>query len=118
MQRCWTVEESDSTFVSDNIHLSLDGTFIGPCGKTVSFVVNLQIKDAASPDRSTTVSIRGIQGRVTIPGQGKIAATIGRLELVFPADGGEPTVEFHGQDSGEAFFGSPGSPGILCTMLV
>jgi hypothetical protein len=54
---------------------------------------------------------------VTVPGQGKIAATLGRLVIVFPADGGEPTVEFHGTENEEEFFGSPGHPGLLCALL-
>jgi hypothetical protein len=113
----WFIEEADGTFVADNVHVQLTGTFIGPSGKTVTFFLNQQIKSAVGADGSFTVEITGVHGRVTVPGQGKIAATIGRLVLVFPPDGGEPDVEFHGNENEEEFFGSPGDPGLLCTLL-
>jgi hypothetical protein len=113
----WFVEEADGTFVADNVHVQLTGTFTGPTGKTVTFVLNQQIKDAVGADGSFTVEITGVLGRATVPGQGKIGFTLGRLVLVFPPDGGEPTVEFHGTENEEEFFGSPGDPGTLCDLL-
>jgi hypothetical protein len=59
----------------------------------------------------------GISGRAVVPGQGLVGATIGHFVVTIPAEG-EPIFEMiGGQDNEEAFFGSPGEPGLLCDLL-
>ena len=114
----WFIETADGTFVADNVHVALDGQFINPAnGRVVSFVIRTNVRSAEGADGSSEVVITGVHGKVRIPGQGVIAATLGRLTLSFPPDGGEPTVTFTGTENEAEFFGSPGDPGILCDML-
>lgn len=114
----WFIETADGTFVADNVHVALDGQFINPAnGRVVSFVIRQNVRSAEGVDGSSEVVITGVHGKVRIPGQGVIAATLGRLTLSFPPGGGEPDVTFTGTDNEAEFFGSPGDPGILCDML-
>ena len=114
----WFIETADGTFVADNVYVALDGQFINPDnGRVVSFVIRRSVRSAAGADGSSEVVITGVIGKVRIPGQGVIAATLGRVTLSFPPDGGEPTVTFTGTENEAEFFGSPGDPGVLCDML-
>jgi hypothetical protein len=114
----WFIETADGTFVAENVHVALDGQFINPANdRVVSFVIRQNVRSAEGADGSSEVVITGVLGKVRIPGQGVIAATLGRLTLSFPPDGGEPAVTFTGTENEAEFFGSPGDPGFLCDML-
>jgi len=114
----WFIETADGTFVADNVHIAVDAQFINPANaQVVSFVIYQNVRSADGADGSSEVVITGVLGKVRIPGQGFIGATLGRLTLSFPPGGGEPTVTFTGTENEAEFFGTPGDPGILCDML-
>lgn len=113
----WSIETTDGTLV-ENIHLAIDGEFSNPANdRAVTFVIRENIRSAEGTDGSAEVVITGVQGKVQIPGEGIIAATLGRVTLSFPPGGGEPIVTFSGRENEADFFGSPGDPGILCDLL-
>lgn len=80
------------TFSPDNPDLAvaegdhLHGSFINPeNGKSVSFIVANRVSFSTSSDgTSITVTITGLQGRITAPGEGLVAADVGRIVLLFP----------------------------------
>jgi len=90
----------------------LDGTFAAN-GVVVPFIVRQGFNVTFNDDGSVTVAITGVVGRVVVKGQGLVGATIGRVVLTFPADGGEPTVDFEAGQNNEAEFFGP----ILCGLL-
>jgi hypothetical protein len=80
------------TFSPDNPDLlvaegdHLHGSFTNPeNGKSISFITAQQISFSTSSDgTSITVTITGLQGRITAPGEGLVTADVGRIVLLFP----------------------------------
>jgi hypothetical protein len=80
------------TFSPDNPDLlvaegdHLHGSFTNPeNGKSISFIVANRVSFSTSSDgTSITVTITGLQGRLTAPGEGLVAPDVGRIVLLFP----------------------------------
>ena len=92
--------------------IRIDGTFAAN-GNVVPFVIRQVDHVTFNSDGSVTVTSTGIIGRAVVKGQGLAGATIGRVVLTFPADGGDPTVDFEAGQNNEAEFFGP----ILCGLL-
>jgi hypothetical protein len=81
------------------------GAFTNPAnGRSVSFVVAETQAFSLNPDGGTTVVSVGLQGILTIPGQGVVAASVGRLVQTIDPSGTLVSTDFQaGQWSGGPF---------------
>ncbi|SRR5260221_3373304 len=87
-------------------------------GKSVWTPSVNMVEEYGNPDGTGTQTLRGLLDRIVVPGQGLVAADVGRLDLVFTLDSfgnpiGNPQVTFISgiQD------GIIPNPSILCSVL-
>ena len=112
----WTRPTADGS-VAENVLIKFDGVYYTDQAE-VPWSANWHLTDVVHPDGSGPSYISGIRWLVTVPGHGAVDLEVGRLVVTFPAGGGEPTFEVvGGQNTGNAFEGSPGRPGLLCELL-
>lgn len=112
----WTRLEADGS-VAESVQITLDGDY-STDQAVVPWSSNFRLTDVVLPDDSNPATYSGIRGMVTVPGQGVVRLWVGRMVVTYPPGGGTPDVAFEaGQDNGSTFFGSPGAPGTLCTLL-
>jgi hypothetical protein len=76
--------DKDDEFVRDLISAHIHGSFTNVAnGKSVDFVVAENSSFKVYPDGSATLVFNGLTGRATVPGEGLVAADVGRLILFF-----------------------------------
>jgi hypothetical protein len=112
------VDQTGTTvFELDRWHL--DNRYTNPVtGKTVSFLLRQTQRWITNPDGSTTVTITGVLLRAVAPRQGLVEGLIGHFVLTISPEGEGSLALVGGQDNTAAFFGTPGTPGTLCALLV
>jgi hypothetical protein len=76
--------DENGEFVRDLVNADLHGSFTNVAsGTSVDFVVAENSSFKVYPDGSATLAFNGLTGRATVPGQGLVAADVGRLVLFF-----------------------------------
>ena len=81
--------------VLETTHIHLEGSFTNlENSKSVPFTWVQTEQVALNQDGSATVATAGGRLRITLPGQGIVFGQIGRVVVTYPADGGEPVVDF------------------------
>ncbi len=77
------------------IGIHVHGSFTNAAtGESVPYVHASTDTYTLHADGSETYVRAGLSGMLTVQGQGQMTADVGRIVLIFPADGGEPTVAF------------------------
>ena len=111
-----TFFDEEGNPVREIAQFNLNGTFAAN-GNVVPFITRGPDRVTFNPDGSMTIQISGIIGRVVVPGQGVLGPVIGNFLVTISPEGDFTFEVIGGRDDGEAFFGSPGEPGLLCDLL-
>jgi hypothetical protein len=113
----WDRYNADGTYAGGSVQVTVTGTYYSDWA-TLSFSGKTRNLDRINADGSDSGVVLGVYGLVVVPGEGAVFVETGRVEVLFPAGGGEPTlVARSGHDNGDAFFGAPGNPGTICALL-
>lgn len=112
----WDRYNADGSYDGGNVQVTITGAFFSDAA-TVPFRAKTRNIDIVARDGSAHGVITGILALVTVPGQGAVEVVAGRLVITPSPGGGEPTFAATGQNTEDAFFGSPGHPGTLCALL-